>query len=103
VRPTLPWVSARVLLGLHIGQEQGAAAFRAAVAFVGFGADVAIGALIVERIRSEQPRSRAVTVALAVEAVMLAGFGAGSRQVQRATFPCLLSICPNTRRTKSVV
>lgn len=66
-----------VLLGLHLGQEQGAAALRAVVALVGFGAGVAIGALIVERIRSEHPWPRAVTAALAVEAVMLAGFGAG--------------------------
>ena len=66
-----------VLLGLHLAQEQGAAALRAVMALVGFGAGVAIGALIVERIRSEQPWPRAVTAALAVEAIMLAAFGAG--------------------------
>lgn len=66
-----------VLLGLHLGQEQGAAALRAIVALVGFGAGLAIGALIVERTRSEQPWPRAVTAALALEAVMLAAFGAG--------------------------
>jgi uncharacterized membrane protein YoaK (UPF0700 family) len=66
-----------VLLGLHLGQEQGAAALRALVALVGFGAGVGIGALIVERIRSQQPWPRAVTAALAIEAVMLAAFGAG--------------------------
>ena len=38
-----------VLLGLHIAQEQGAAAVRALIALFGFGLGLVIGALIVER------------------------------------------------------
>jgi uncharacterized membrane protein YoaK (UPF0700 family) len=66
-----------VLLGLHLGLEQGAAALRALVALVGFGGGLVIGALIVERIRGKGPWPPAVTWALALEAAMLAAFAAG--------------------------
>ena len=66
-----------VLLGLHLGREQGAAALRAVVALVGFGAGLAIGALIVERLRGKGPWPAAVTWALALEAAMLAAFAVG--------------------------
>jgi uncharacterized membrane protein YoaK (UPF0700 family) len=66
-----------VLLGLHLGQEQGAAALRAVMALVGFGVGLAIGALIVERTRSREPWPPAVTAAFAVEGAMLAAFAAG--------------------------
>jgi uncharacterized membrane protein YoaK (UPF0700 family) len=66
-----------VLLGLHVGREQGAAALRALVALLAFGAGLAIGALIVERIRGKGPWPPVVTWALALEAVMLVAFAAG--------------------------
>ena len=66
-----------VLLGLHLGREQGAAALRALVALLGFGLGLVIGALIVERIRDKGPWPPAVTWALALEAAMLAAFAAG--------------------------
>ena len=66
-----------VLLGLHLGQEQGAAALRAFVALVSFGVGLVMGALIVERIRGTGPWPPAVTWALALEAAMLAAFAAG--------------------------
>ncbi len=66
-----------VLLGLHLGQEQGAAALRAVVALVGFGIGLVVGALIVERTRSKDPWPRAVTAAFALEAVMLGVFAIG--------------------------
>src|SRR5215467_6235892 len=55
-----------VLLGLHLGQAQGAAAVRALLALVGFGVGLAVGALLVERIRSAAPWPPAVTWALAL-------------------------------------
>ena len=66
-----------VLLGLHLGQEQGAAALRAFVALLSFGVGLVLGALIVERIRSAGPWPPAVTWALALEAAMLAAFAVG--------------------------
>jgi uncharacterized membrane protein YoaK (UPF0700 family) len=66
-----------VLLGLHLGREQGAAALRALVALVAFGAGLVIGALIVERVRGKEPWPPAVTWAFALEAAMLAAFAAG--------------------------
>ena len=66
-----------VLLGLHLGQEQGGAALRALVALLGFGVGLVIGALIVERIRGAGPWPPAVTWALALEAAMLAAFAVG--------------------------
>jgi uncharacterized membrane protein YoaK (UPF0700 family) len=66
-----------VLLGLHLGQEQGAAALRAFVALLSFGVGLVLGALIVERIRGAGPWPPAVTWALALEAAMLAAFAAG--------------------------
>lgn len=66
-----------VLLGLHLGQEQGAAALRAIIALVGFGVGLALGGLIVERPGSQVRWPRAVTAALALEAVMLAAFAIG--------------------------
>ena len=67
-----------VLLGLHLGQEQGAAALRALVALLGFGVGLVMGALIVERIGGTGPWPPAVTWALAVEAAMLAAFAVGT-------------------------
>ena len=67
-----------VLLGLHLGQEQGAAALRALLALVGFGIGLAVGALVVERIRSAEPWPPAVTWALALEGAMLAVFAVGT-------------------------
>src|SRR5262245_25825708 len=66
-----------VLLGLHLGQEQGAAALRAIVALVGFGVGLTIGALIVERTRSTAAWPRAVTTAFGLEALMLGVFAIG--------------------------
>ena len=66
-----------VLLGLHLGQEQGGAALRSLVALLGFGVGLVIGALIVERVRGTGPWPPAVTWALAVEAAMLAAFAVG--------------------------
>jgi uncharacterized membrane protein YoaK (UPF0700 family) len=66
-----------VLLGLHLGQEQGAAALRAFVALLSFGVGLVMGALIVERIRGAGPWPPAVTWALALEAAMLAAFAVG--------------------------
>jgi uncharacterized membrane protein YoaK (UPF0700 family) len=67
-----------VLLGLHLGQEQGAAALRSLVALLAFGVGLAIGALIVERMRGSGPWPPAVTWALALEAAMLAAFAVGT-------------------------
>jgi uncharacterized membrane protein YoaK (UPF0700 family) len=66
-----------VLLGLHLGQEQGGAALRAFVALLSFGVGLVMGALIVERIRGAGPWPPAVTWALALEAAMLAAFAVG--------------------------
>jgi len=65
-----------VLLALAIGQGEAMAVVRSALALAGFSVGAATGALIVtrERIRGEWPPS--VTAALAVEAVLLAGFTA---------------------------
>src|SRR5215510_6689154 len=63
-----------VLLGLYLGQEQSAAVLRSLVALAGFGAGVLIGALVVERQQEAPPWPRAVTRALAVEAIILAVF-----------------------------
>jgi uncharacterized membrane protein YoaK (UPF0700 family) len=67
-----------VLLGLHLGQEQGGAALRALLALAGFGVGLVMGALIVERIRGAGPWPPAVTWALALEAAMLAAFAVGT-------------------------
>lgn len=63
-----------VLLGLHLGQEQGAAALRALVALLGFGVGLVIGALFVERFRGQGPWPPSVTWALALETVLLIMF-----------------------------
>lgn len=67
-----------VLLGLHLGQEQGGAALLALVALLGFGVGLVMGALIVERIRGTGAWPTAVTWALALEAAMLAAFAVGT-------------------------
>jgi len=67
-----------VLLGLHVAQEQGAAAVRSLVALLGFGVGLVIGALIVERSVDATPWPRAVTQALGLEVVILAVFAIGS-------------------------
>jgi uncharacterized membrane protein YoaK (UPF0700 family) len=67
-----------VLLGLHLAQEQGAAALRALMALCGFGVGLAIGAVIVERGTDGGAWPRPVTRALVVEAVILAAFAVGS-------------------------
>src|SRR5262245_52071634 len=63
-----------ILLGLHLAQEQGAAAVRSVVALAGFGAGLAVGALIVERARGRGAWPPVVTRALALEAALLAVF-----------------------------
>ena len=68
-----------VLLGLHLAQEQGAAALRALMAVFGFGSGLVLGALIVERSTDRGPWPRAVTWSLAVEAVILAAFAVGAQ------------------------
>ena len=67
-----------VLLGLHLAQEQGAAALRALVALVGFGSGLVIGALIVERSTDRAPWPPAVTWSFALEAVILGIFAIGT-------------------------
>jgi uncharacterized membrane protein YoaK (UPF0700 family) len=67
-----------VLLGLHVAQEQGAAAVRSLVALLGFGVGLVIGALIVERSADATPWPKAVTHALALEVLILAVFAIGS-------------------------
>src|SRR5262252_6118874 len=67
-----------VLLGLHVAQEQGAAAVRSLVALLGFGVGLVIGALIVERSADATPWPKTVTHALALEVVILAVFAIGS-------------------------
>jgi len=67
-----------VLLGLHLAQEQGTAALRSLTALVGFGGGLVAGALLVERSREEGAWPRAVTLALAFEAVILLGFALGA-------------------------
>jgi uncharacterized membrane protein YoaK (UPF0700 family) len=67
-----------VLLGLHVAQEQGAAAVRSLVALLGFGVGLVIGALIVERSADTTPWPKAVTQALALEVLILAVFTVGS-------------------------
>jgi uncharacterized membrane protein YoaK (UPF0700 family) len=66
-----------VLLGLHVAQEQGAAAIRALIALLGFGVGLVIGALIVERSADAAPWPKAVTQALALEVLILAVFTVG--------------------------
>jgi len=67
-----------VLLGLHVAQEQGAAAVRSLIALLGFGVGLVIGALIVERSADAAPWPEAVTQALALEVLILAVFTIGS-------------------------
>ena len=67
-----------VLLGLHVAQEQGAAAVRSLIALLGFGVGLVIGALIVERSVDTTPWPKAVTQALALEVLILAVFTVGS-------------------------
>jgi uncharacterized membrane protein YoaK (UPF0700 family) len=67
-----------VLLGLHLAQEQGAAALRSLMALAGFGGGLVIGALLVERSNDEGPWPRAVTRAFALEAAILLGFAVGA-------------------------
>ena len=67
-----------VLLGLHVAQEQGAAAVRSLIALLGFGVGLVIGALIVERSADAAPWPKAVTQALALEVLILAVFAIGS-------------------------
>lgn len=66
-----------VLLGIAIGQAQGQAALRSGVALVGFIAGVTAGALIVERGREDAVWPLAVTVALALECVILVALAVG--------------------------
>jgi len=88
-----------VLLGLALGQAQGRAALRAVVALVGFIVGVAAGAVIVGPDREEATWPPAVTVALAVELVLLVAlaagwFSAGSEPVGGAGYAliCLLAL-----------
>jgi len=67
-----------VLLGLHVAQEQGAAAVRSLIALLGFGVGLVIGALIVERSADAAPWPKAVTHALALEVLILAVFTVSS-------------------------
>ncbi|MGH7770598.1 MAG: YoaK family protein [Candidatus Binatia bacterium] len=63
-----------VLLGLALAQGEILAALRSIVALIGFAAGVAAGAMIVERDDKDRRWPRAVTKALALEAVFLAVF-----------------------------
>jgi len=67
-----------VLLGLHVAQEQGAAAVRSLIALLGFGVGLVIGALIVDRSTDAAPWPKAVTHALALEVLILAVFTVSS-------------------------
>jgi uncharacterized membrane protein YoaK (UPF0700 family) len=63
-----------VLLGLALGQAQGLAALRSAVALAGFLCGVAIGASIVRQEKSEDAWPFPVTAALGLEMVALVAF-----------------------------
>jgi uncharacterized membrane protein YoaK (UPF0700 family) len=67
-----------VLLGLHLAEEQGAAALRSFVALCGFGTGLVIGALIVERSTDRGPWPLVVTRSFAIEAAILGAFALGS-------------------------
>lgn len=66
-----------VLLGIAIAQFDGGAIARSGLALAGFLAGVAVGAWIVERDYSETRWPRAVTLALALESLILLAFAAG--------------------------
>jgi uncharacterized membrane protein YoaK (UPF0700 family) len=63
-----------VLLGVHLGQEQGGAVLRSLVALAGFGAGLLIGGVIVERAPGTSGWPTTVTAAFALEALLLAAF-----------------------------
>ena len=63
-----------VMLGLALGQGHVLAALRSVFALVGFGAGVAMAAVIVQRDRSQAAWPPAVTGALALEGVLLGVF-----------------------------
>jgi uncharacterized membrane protein YoaK (UPF0700 family) len=63
-----------VLLGLHLGQEQGDAVLRSLLALAGFGAGLLVGAMIVERAAATSGWPIEVTAAFALEAFLLAAF-----------------------------
>jgi uncharacterized membrane protein YoaK (UPF0700 family) len=65
-----------VLLALAIGQGEGMAVLRSAIALACFSVGAATGAIIVSRGRSREEWPPSVTAAFAVEAFLLAGFTA---------------------------
>jgi uncharacterized membrane protein YoaK (UPF0700 family) len=67
-----------VLLGLHLAQEQGAAALGSLIALGGFGAGLLIGDVMVDQAPEDEPWPSAVTRALALEVVLLAAFAVGA-------------------------
>jgi len=73
-----------VLLAIGLAQLDALAAVRSSVALAGFLAGAAVGAWIVERDRSEDAWPRVVTLALAVEAVILCVLAAGWQSVGEA-------------------
>jgi uncharacterized membrane protein YoaK (UPF0700 family) len=66
-----------VLLAIGLAQLDTDAAIRSSVALAGFLGGAAVGAWMVERDRSADPWPRVVTLALAIEAVILCVFAAG--------------------------
>ena len=66
-----------VLLGLDLAQARGLAALRSAVALAGFVAGVALGSAIVERERERGLWPARVTVACAIEGLVLLAFAIG--------------------------
>jgi len=73
-----------VLLAIGIAQLDTDAAIRSSIALAGFLGGAAVGAWIVERDRSKDIWPRVVTLALAVEAVILCVFAAGWQSVGEA-------------------
>jgi uncharacterized membrane protein YoaK (UPF0700 family) len=65
-----------VLLGLAIGQAQGAAAFRSLFALVGFALGVSVGAILAHRTGTDVDQRRAFIGPLLVETIILATFAA---------------------------
>jgi uncharacterized membrane protein YoaK (UPF0700 family) len=73
-----------VLLGLDLAQARGLAALRSAVALAGFVAGAALGSAIVERERERSLWPARVTVACAIEGLVLLAFAIGGA-LARAT------------------
>ena len=83
-----------VLLAIGLAQLDANAAVRSSVALAGFLGGAAVGAWIVERDKAENVWPSAVTLALAVESVILCVFAAGWQSVGKApaAFPLAILI-----------